>query len=115
MGCEATVTIEGGRAVRAEGLECSRGKDYVAKEVEAPMRDFFSTVSIEGGVAPVCPVRSTRPIPKDRIMDCSRELAELTIAAPVRIGDIVTHNILGLGVDLVATRSVEALRDTGSE
>jgi CxxC motif-containing protein len=114
MGCEAVVTIEGGKAVKAEGLACSRGEEYVAREVEAPMRDFFSTVSIEGGVVSVCPVRSTRPIPKDRIMDCSRELAKLTIAAPIRIGDIVTRNILGLGVDLIATRSIEVLREKGS-
>lgn len=115
VGCEAKVTIEGGKAVKAEGLACSRGEEYVFGEVEAPMRDFFSIVGIEGGVAPVCPVRSTKPIPKDRIMDCSRELAELTVAAPVRIGDMVMHNVLGLGVDLVATRSIEALRDKGSE
>lgn len=115
MGCEATVTTEGGRAVKAEGLECARGEEYVAREVEAPMRDFFSTVRVESGVVPVCPVRSTGPIPRDRIMDCSRELAKLTVTAPIGMGDVITHDILGLGVDLIATRSIGALGGKGSE
>lgn len=114
MGCEAVVTMERRKAVKTEGLACSRGEEYVVGEVEAPMRDFFSTVSIEGGVVLVCPVRSTGPIPKDRIMDCSGKLAELAIPAPIRIGDIVMYNILGLGVDLIATRSIEVLREKGS-
>jgi len=108
MGCEATVSMEGKKIVKVEGLACSRGEEYVVREIDAPMRDFFSTVIIEGGVVPVCPVRSTKPIPRNRIMDCSRDLARLKIAAPVRMGDMIVHNVLGLGVDLVATRNVEA-------
>ncbi|HYA22433.1 MAG TPA: DUF1667 domain-containing protein [Thermoproteota archaeon] len=107
--------MEGKKVVKVEGLTCSRGEEYVINEVEAPMRDFFSTVIIEGGVSPVCPVRSTRPIPKDRIMDCSRKLARLRVTAPVRIGETIMRDILGLGVDIIATRSVGVLGEKGRQ
>jgi len=107
MGCEATVVVDGGKVIGAEGLECQRGEEYVAKEIEAPMRDFFTVVKVQGARVAVCPVRSTKPIPKDRLMDCSRELADTIIEAPVKAGDVIMGDILGLGADIVATISLE--------
>lgn len=106
IGCKAKVTIENGKVSKIEGVECPRGEEYARKEVEAPVRDFFTTVRIRGASKQVLPVRSTQPIPKDKIMDCALELAKIVVDAPVKAGDVIVKNILGLGVDIIATRDM---------
>ncbi len=53
------------------------------------------------------PVRSTQPIPKDRIMDLVLELANIVVEAPVKAGEIVFKKPLGLGADIVASRDLD--------
>jgi len=107
LGCEATVTIQDGRMIKVENLECPRGEDYVLKEIEAPTRDFFTTVRVRGAGVPVCPVRATQPVPKEKLLDCSKELAKIVVDAPIKIGDVIVENLLGLGVDIITTRNLE--------
>ncbi len=107
LGCEATVTIKNGRVIKFENLECPRGEDYVLKEIEAPTRDFFTTVRVRGARIPVCPVRATRPVPKEKLLDCSKELAKTIVNVPIKMGDVIVENLLGLGVDIIATRNLE--------
>ena len=45
---------------------------------------------------------------KGRLFDAMRELDGVVLKAPVAIGDVVVENLLGLGVDLVATKNVPA-------
>ena len=42
---------------------------------------------------------------RDSIMD---ELTKVTAKAPVNVGDVVIKDVLGLGVDIVATKKVTA-------
>ncbi|MGQ9460238.1 MAG: DUF1667 domain-containing protein [Candidatus Bathyarchaeaceae archaeon] len=107
VGCKAKVTIENGKVSKIEDVECPRGEEYAAREIEAPVRDFFTTVRIRGASSPVLPVRSIQPIPKDKIMDCALELAKIVVDAPVKAGDVIVKNPLGLGIDIVATRDMD--------
>ncbi|MDH5419494.1 MAG: DUF1667 domain-containing protein [Candidatus Bathyarchaeota archaeon] len=111
VGCRARLTMKNGKITEIEGLECPRGEEYVRRELEAPVRDFFTTVRIKGAVIPVLPVRSTQPIPKDKIMDCVLELANVVVDAPVQAGEIIAKNPLGLGVDIVATRDLDRVKE----
>ncbi|MBE0512182.1 DUF1667 domain-containing protein [Candidatus Bathyarchaeota archaeon] len=111
VGCKARVTIENGKISEIEGLECPRGEEYVRRELEAPVRDFFTTVRIKGAAIPVLPVRATHPIPKDRILDCVLELANVVVDAPVEAGEIIVRNPLGLEVDIVATRDLDRAKE----
>jgi CxxC motif-containing protein len=111
VGCRARVTIGNGKISKIEGLECPRGEEYVRRELEAPLRDFFTTVRIKGAVIPVLPVRSTHPIPKDKIMDYVLELANIVVDAPVQAGKIIVKNPLGLEVDIVATRDLNRAKE----
>jgi len=106
IGCKAKVTIKNGKISKIEDVECPRGEEYATREIEAPMRDFFATIRIKGASIPVLPVRSTQPIPKDKIMDCALELANIVVDAPVKAGDIIVKNPLGLRVDIIATRDM---------
>lgn len=106
VGCRAKVIVTNGE-VKVEGVECPRGSEYVLREITEPTRDFFTTVPIQCGRIPVIPVRSTQPVPKDRILDCAKEMAKIVLEAPISEGEIVLEDIQGLGIDIVATRTVE--------
>ncbi len=108
MGCEMTVTIENGTVISVKGNTCPRGDKYARDEITAPKRMLTSTVSIEGGMLPLLPVVSADVLPKERILDCAVYLRKIKIQAPVKTGDIIVKDILGLGVDIVASRDMEA-------
>ena len=107
VGCRIRVEIEDGEISKIENAGCKRGRDYAEQEIKSPVRDFFTTVRVKDGKIPVVSVRSTAPIPKRMLMRCASELARIVVPAPVRIGDVIVKNIMNLGVDIVATKSVE--------
>ena len=65
--------------------------------------DLPESQCLDGPVHPVVPVKSSGPVPKDKMFECMSVINSATIKAPVKIGDVVIENILGLGVDIVAT------------
>jgi CxxC motif-containing protein len=107
VGCTLSVTLEGAEVVKVEGNQCPRGETYAVAEVRNPVRVFTSTVRVEGGALPVCPVRSRRPIPLDKVFDVARELARVKLVAPVEIGQVIIADVCGTGVDIVASRSLK--------
>ena len=109
MGCELTVTVdEDGKFVSVTGNTCPRGAQYAKDEVTAPKRMLTSTVRVKNGFLPLLPVVSAQPLPKGMIIACARALRAVETSAPVKAGDIVVKDILGLGVDIVASRSLAA-------
>ena len=107
LGCEMTVTIEDGAVTGVTGNTCPRGPKYAHDEVVAPKRMLTSTVRVNGGLLPLVSVVSKNTLPKERIMDCAAALRQVIIEAPVSEGQVIVENILGLGVDIVASRSME--------
>ena len=119
IGCRLTVTIRGDE-VKVEGNLCPRGREYAVQEVTEPRRDLFTVVEVEGGEIPVVPVRTTAPVPKEKMKQILRELAKIKLKAPVKAGDIIVRNVLGLGIGVIATWNVEKaskplVQDRGSK
>lgn len=122
-GCEITVECEPSEkpmnpwdsAIDAAGIKsltgnsCARGLDYVLQELTNPMRNIATSILVKGGELPLASVRLTKPIPKDRIFDVMAEIRKICAEAPVAEGDIVIHNVLGLGTDVMVTKTVEKL------
>ena len=52
-------------------------------------------------------VKTKEDIPKDQIFACIRAMKEITVPAPVHIGDVVLHDAAHTGVDVIATKNVE--------
>ena len=102
-GCAVEVEIENGQVISVKGNSCKRGDAYARAEVTHPERSLTSTVKVEGGVHPVVPVKSSGPVPKEKLFDCMKEINKVSVKAPVKIGDVVIDNILDLGVNIVAT------------
>lgn len=106
MSCEGEVTIHDGKITGVDGFTCQRGRDYAAEEVTAPKRMLTTTVRIKNGKLPLLPVVSAQPLPKERIREAVRFLADITVQAPIAVGDVIYENILGLGVAVVASRDL---------
>lgn len=65
-----------------------------------------SVVRVEGGDAAMLSVKTKEAIEKSKIFDALDALKGVTVKAPVSIGDTVVKNVLGTGVDFVATKNV---------
>lgn len=106
LGCTIEVAEEHGEPA-VSGHECSRGEKYALQEASDPRRILTGTVRVTGGWLPRLPVKTTAPIPKQLIPEAARLLAEISVAAPLRCGDLVAENFACSGADLVATRTLE--------
>lgn len=106
LGCAVTAELDNGEIIRVTGNTCKRGDDYARKEVTHPMRVVTSTVCVTGGELPVVSVKTEQDIPKEKIMDVMNSLADISVPAPVRIGDIILENVAQTGVNIVATKDV---------
>ena len=110
LGCGLTVTLDnGGEVLKVDGNTCPRGEGYARSEVKDPRRVFASTVRVKGGKLPVCPVRSKTPAPKGKLFGIARAVAELEVEAPMKIGQVLIHNVCGSDVDIVASRDLAAV------
>ena len=108
LGCMLTATLENGTVTAVTGNTCRRGDDYARKECTTPERTVTGTVRVTGGSAAVVSVRTSAPIPKEKVMDLARLMGTLSVQAPVHAGDVVAAGVLGTQSDLLATCSVSA-------
>lgn len=105
LGCPIEVEMENGEVISVTGNTCKRGELYARTEMTHPVRSLTSTVKVEGGVHPVVPVKSASPVPKEKMLDCMKVINSVTVKAPVKIGDVIITDILGTGVNIVATNN----------
>ena len=105
LGCQLTVTINGDD-ITVEGNTCKRGAVYAKKEVTAPTRIVTSSVQILGGEIPRVSVKTAGDIPKERIFAIMDEIRNITVKAPVKIGDVIIQNCAETGVSVIATKNV---------
>jgi CxxC motif-containing protein len=100
------VTHEGETVLEVEGNTCKRGAEYAKAELSDPRRMVATTVRIKGGLHPLLPVYTARPFPKPRIHELLEELRDVELNAPVQMGSVVVKDILGTGIDVVASRDM---------
>lgn len=109
LGCSLTVTLNEGEVISVTGNTCPRGEAYGRKECTHPTRIVTSTVRVSGGTLPVVSVKTASDIPKEKMEECVRQLKDVTVCAPVHIGDVILENAASTGVSIVATRNCEAV------
>ena len=105
-GCKIRVIKEDGRVIEVSGNSCRRGEAYASQEAIAPKRTLTTSIRVVGGDFSLVSVKSLMPVPKSCLFDIMKSARLLVAAAPIRVGDIVATDVLGLGIDLVATRAV---------
>lgn len=106
VGCKMEVHTDCNKVEAVSGCKCKRGKDYAITECINPVRTLTSTVTVLEGQFHMAPVKSDKPIPKQLIFECMKEINLHILRAPVKVGDIVVDNVLNTGINIVATSNV---------
>lgn len=88
------------------GNFCPRGAKYALDEITHPTRMITSILRVKNRKDLMVSVKTENAIPKDKIFDILEEIKKVEIKAPIHIGDIVIKDVLGTGVNIVATKEI---------
>ena len=88
------------------GNFCKNGAEYGKNELTNPTRVLTTSVRINNAIHSCLPVKSSKPLPKAKLLEAAKSLRDIEVNAPVAIGDIVIKDILGLGVDIIACKNM---------
>lgn len=105
-GCHIQVEGEGENVLSVQNYGCKRGLEYASAEFAYPVRILTTTVRLAGVTNDLLPVRSSKPLPKEKLFDCMDVIRSAQAQLPVARYDIIIPNICGTGVDIVATKDV---------
>lgn len=89
------------------GNFCPRGSKYAISEITFPTRTLTSTVKIISEKENRLPVKSSSPLPKDKLFKAMELINKIEVRTPIKIGDIIINNIMDLNIDIVATKNIE--------
>jgi CxxC motif-containing protein len=106
IGCELEVR-RSERGLDVQGHQCEKGIGFATEEVLYPKRNLATSVPVLGSETRLVSVRLSDRVPREMIFPVLREIARLRPAAPVRRGQVLITDVLGTGVDVIATRTVE--------
>lgn len=101
MGCSLTIRMEEQDIVEISGYTCKRGAAYAEAEVTRPQRTLTTTMRCDNDE--MLSVKTDRPIPKSKLMDCMRQINSHTAALPVLVGDVLMEDVFGSNI--VATEN----------
>ncbi|MBN1214350.1 MAG: DUF1667 domain-containing protein [Candidatus Lokiarchaeota archaeon] len=90
-----------------QGYTCKRGLEYAQQEFFEPKRIMTTTIKIDNAIHPLLPVRSNKPLLKEKLNEAFQIIANTTIKAPVKMGDILIKNITNEDVNIIASRDME--------
>ena len=92
--------LAGSASIAPQG---KRGEQFATAEMTCPTRTLCTTVRTVFPEVPVISVRTSAEIPKDKIFDVMREINRARVTRPMKRGEAVLPNVLGLGVDIIIT------------
>ncbi len=108
--CNLSVEVnEHNEILSVSGNKCPRGDAYARKELTHPTRIITSTVRITNAIHGVLPVITSADIPKEKMFDVMKEIQKVEVCAPIENGAIIVKDVCGLGVDVIASRSMEKI------
>ncbi len=103
-GCEMKITKKD-NTILVNGNSCPRGEIYAKEELTAPTRILTSIIKTNNGVIGV---KTSKPIPKEKIHECLIVLKNLKVKN-AKFGDILIKNILNTDANIIVTR--EAIKN----
>ncbi|NLZ75036.1 MAG: DUF1667 domain-containing protein [Erysipelotrichia bacterium] len=103
-GCKLLVDENNDHSVT--GHSCQIGVEYGRNEVLNPTRVLTTIVKIENGIHNCLPVKSSKPLPKNKLIEASRFLKDIVVKSPVKTNQVIVKNILDTGIDIIATRDM---------
>ena len=111
VGCELHVKYDENdltaENIKVTGNTCPRGEKYAKSELIHPERTLTSIVRTDSSELPMLPVKTSSPIPKEKLFDAMKLLNALSATVPVNAGDIIYKDFIKEGVNLVACRTIK--------
>lgn len=89
------------------GNACPRGKIYAINELTNPTRTITSSIRVSNRPYTLVSVKTSCPVPKDKMFAVMEEIDKLSVEAPTRIGEVVKEHILGLDANIVITKNID--------
>jgi CxxC motif-containing protein len=106
IGCSLLIELGDDGELKVTGNKCKIGKSYAIKEFTNPTRVITTTAVVNNGEISQVSVKSEKDIEKGKIFKCLKALKNLTVDAPIAIGNVIYENIEGTGVNIIATKNV---------
>ena len=107
IGCE--IRINKKNLLIIDGAKCKKGIEYSKNEVLNPKRILTTSILVRNGNIPLVSVKTSKPIPKDKIFEILKIIKKTTVNAPIDIGQIIIKNILDTKSDIIATKSINKI------
>jgi len=106
-GCRLTaVQSEAGGEPVISGEGCARGPAWAKQELLNPVRVLTALLFPAGAEKPVS-VKTDKPVPKEKLLACAKEISRNHPPLPIRRGDVLIRDLLGTGSNVIATRDAE--------
>ena len=102
IGCKIIIKTDGNKFKIVEGNKCKSGVEYARSEALDPRRMLTSSVLVKNGIWSLVSVRTTKPVPKDKIFYFLKEIKKTSVNAPVKFGQILIKNVLETDIDVIA-------------
>ena len=106
VGCELEVRKDEAGELDVQGNQCDKGLPFAVEEILHPKRNLATSVPVRGTEAKMVSVRLSDRVPREMIFPVLAEIAKLRPEVPVRRGQVLITDVLGTGVDVIATRMV---------
>jgi len=103
-GCSLTVNQDE-KGITVTGFSCPKGEKYAIDECTNPVRTVTSTVRVGNRKDTMVSVKTAAPVPKGSMADVMTILRNITVSAPVAIGDVIASDVFGTTV--VATKAID--------
>ncbi len=111
IGCELHVKYDendlSAAKIEVSGNTCPRGEKYAKAELIHPERTLTSVIRTDSEILPMLPVKTSSPIPKEKLFDAIKFLNTLSATVPVDAGGIIYKDFITSGTNLVACRSIK--------
>lgn len=93
-GCSLCADICG-ETVSVTGNSCPKGSEYAVNECLHPVRTVTATLRISNRYDTMVSVKTETPVPKEQMFTVMEQLREMTVEAPVRVGDVLPQTVCG--------------------
>jgi len=107
IGCKILLKKSENKIKILKGYKCKRGIEYAKNEALNPHRMLTTSVKVKNGDWPLVSVKSSKPIPKEKIFVVLNQVKKKYVNAPINLGDIIIKNISQTGINIVATKTIK--------
>ena len=93
--------------MNVSGNFCMRGAMYAKQELTDPRRSITSIMRVSNRENLMVSVKTNKDISKAKIFEVLKAIENISVQAPIHIGDVLVKNAADSGADIIATKEVE--------